>query len=182
LKPSVGKEHKDDIKWFVRSLFMDRISAGKMISKQYGYRTGKRFEDMMRRGQIAKARELCNSIDIRSSHQRKKVIPIYEKDMAKIHKRARKRRGREDNIYVVKTQKAINAFIRSKQATVGSIKRPWYDIFKLLGGTRGIPAYVKKSLGAKGRVKFVSSKRTDKPYVEMYSDSVRAGGVNYRRA
>ena len=180
LSPSGGTKHKENVGGNIDGHFVSAKAAAMMISKQYGYKTGKRFEKMMKGGRIAQADTLCRTLNARTSGDGRIIEPIEVGRMEAVHAMIRKRKVHR--LYVVRTQKDINALKRKNKETVGSIKKPWHDIFTQLGGVRGIPAYVKKAKGAEGHAVVKRTGFTSEPHVAMRSNSKRAGQVNYRRA
>jgi len=205
-KASVLKDHKKDVAAVIQASYISQDQATRMLADKTGYMIGKgraakeqaakmpfkRFENFLKGQQYAKAQELLNATYNRiTSGSKLEVIKPRLPVMQRMHDQQRKRGRRRDVIFVIPGRKSdfkrlVKALTKKNTDTVGSIKKPWADIASKLtkiSGKGRAPA--KSFLAAKGKKGFVSVKKATfrtSPFVKMWSNSRRAGEVNYNRA
>ena len=63
LSPSGGTKHKENVGGNIDGHFVSAKAAAMMISKQYGYKTGKRFEKMMKGGTDRAGRHALQDVE-----------------------------------------------------------------------------------------------------------------------
>jgi hypothetical protein len=146
-KPATGKAHKKDVDDSVRRIYKPAKWAIGLIAKEMGLKAGRKFENYIRRRDVAKAQAMVDIANL-PKYFKGRDVKVIQWDGGGAHTRAMKKRG-SSTVHLVFEAPQINKYITRKKKQVGEAKSGWARAAQMLGKgkgnpTRGIPAWAKK--------------------------------------
>lgn len=145
-KPGVGKAHKKDAEDTIRRIYKPAKWAIGLIAKEMGQKAGRKFENYIRRRDVAKAQAMVDIANL-PKYYKGREVKVIQWDGGGAHTRWVKKRGKAP-VRLVFEAPQIKRYINRKKKNVGEAKSGWAKAAQMLGTgkgnpTRGIPAWAK---------------------------------------
>jgi hypothetical protein len=141
-KPISGKKHKRDIEITIKSIYKNPLSIAKLVSRNFGEASGRKFRNWISKGEFTKAQAMLDRSNIAAAYFKSRRITIGTFDGGAMHERFRFKGGRD--ILIVSNYKDVKKYITKMKLKAGIAKAGWAAAARDLGGTGKLPVYITK--------------------------------------